>query len=112
MKRAYSGAASGTGAISEWSGKGSTGAGRVEIIESRAPAIIKIQTIFVKPFQAKNLNEFTLEAEGNKTKVTWSMLGSNLYFMKVMGLFTNMDRLLGKHFEAGLRNLKRLAETK
>ena len=48
MTRTYSGAASGAGAISEWSGKGSTGIGRMEIIESRAPATIKIQTTFVK----------------------------------------------------------------
>jgi uncharacterized protein YndB with AHSA1/START domain len=110
MKRTYSGAANGAGALSEWRGKGSTGSGRMEITESRSPAEIKIQTTFVKPFEATNLNEFTLEPEGAGTRVTWSMQGSNLYFMKLMGLFTNMDRLMGRHFEVGLRNLKRLAE--
>ena len=93
MKRTYSGATNGAGAISEWRGKGSTESGRMEITESRSPARIKIQTTFVKPFEAKNLNEFYLEPEGMETRVTWSMQGSNLYFMKLMGLFTNMDRL-------------------
>jgi uncharacterized protein YndB with AHSA1/START domain len=111
MKRTYSGAENGAGAVSEWRGKGSTGSGRMEITESSAPARIKVQTMFVKPFEARNLNEFTLEAEGSETRVTWSMEGSNLYFMKLMGLFTNMDRLMGRHFEAGLRNLKHVAET-
>jgi hypothetical protein len=27
-----------------------------------------------------------------------------------MGLFVNMDRLMGKHFESGLENLKEAAE--
>ena len=111
MKRTYSGAANGAGAFSEWRGKGSTGSGRMEITESRSPIRIKIQTTFVKPFKAENLNEFSLDPEGTQTRVTWSMQGSNLYFMKLMGIFTNMDRRMGKHFEVGLRNLKRLAET-
>ena len=110
MKRIYSGSPKGAGAISEWTGKGSTGSGRMEITQSRSPTSIEIQTTFVKPFAARNLNEFTLEAEGTETRVRWSMQGPNLYLMKLMGLFTNMDRLMGRHFEAGLRNLKRLAE--
>ena len=111
MKRTYSGAASGAGAVSEWKGKGSTGSGQMEITESRSPARVEIRTTFVKPFEAKNLNVFTLEPERAETRVTWSMQGSNLYFKKLMGLFTNMDRLLGRHFEVGLKNLRRLAET-
>src|SRR5437764_1277332 len=34
MARTYSGAPSGVGAVSEWSGKSATGNGRMEIIES------------------------------------------------------------------------------
>jgi hypothetical protein len=45
-------------------------------------------------------------ASVESTKVTWSFDGSNVYMMKVMGLFMNMDHLMGKHFEDGLANLK------
>jgi len=38
------------------------------------------------------------------------MRGTNVYLMKVMSVFMNMDRMMGKHFEAGLENLKRAAE--
>jgi hypothetical protein len=38
------------------------------------------------------------------------MQGSRLYIMKVMGIFVNMDRVMDKHFEAGLINLKNAAE--
>jgi hypothetical protein len=30
--------------------------------------------------------------------------------MKAMGLFMNMDRMVGRDFETGLANLKRLSE--
>ena len=44
------------------------------------------------------------------TKVTCSMHGPNLYMMKLMSVFTNMDRTMGRHFESGLANLKQAAE--
>jgi hypothetical protein len=31
--------------------------------------------------------------------------------MKLMGIFVNMDRMMGKHFETGLHNLKAVAES-
>ena len=65
---------------------------------------------WVKPFQAHNLNEFTLEPQDPTTTVTWTMQGTNVYMMKLMSVFTNMDRFMGKHFETGLTNLKTAAE--
>jgi hypothetical protein len=38
------------------------------------------------------------------------MHGPNPYIGKVMQIFFNMDRMVGKDFEAGLANLKTLAE--
>jgi uncharacterized protein YndB with AHSA1/START domain len=110
MKRSYSGAASGVGSISEWSSQGSAGKGRMEIVESVPSSRIRVKVDFVKPFEAHNMNEFTLQADGDFTNVTWSMHGTNLYIMKVMSLFTSMDRVAGKHFESGLQELKGVAE--
>ena len=69
-----------------------------------------IKVDFVKPFEAHNVNEFTLESVGASTLVTWKMQGTNAYFMKVMGIFVNMDKVMGKHFERGLDNLKIVCE--
>jgi uncharacterized protein YndB with AHSA1/START domain len=110
MTRTYSGAASGLGAVSEWRGKASTGNGRMEIVESVPSSRVAVETDFVKPFVTHNRNEFTLQPAGATTRVTWTMQGSNLYVMKVMSIFINMDREAGKHFEAGLANLKAAAE--
>lgn len=41
------------------------------------------------------------------TDVTWSMTGVNPFMMKVMCLFMNMDRMVGKDFEKGLDKLAR-----
>jgi hypothetical protein len=38
------------------------------------------------------------------------MQGRSLYIMNVMGIFVNMDKSMGKHFETGLQSLKSIAE--
>jgi uncharacterized protein YndB with AHSA1/START domain len=110
LKRTYSGSASGEGAVSDWIGTGNAGKGRMSIMKSVSPTNISVTVDWVKPFAAQNLNEFTLEPQGATTKVTWTMQGTNVYMMKIMSLFTNMDRFMGKHFETGFTNLKVAAE--
>jgi uncharacterized protein YndB with AHSA1/START domain len=110
MSRTYSGAQSGVGAVSEWQGKGSTGSGHMQIVEAEPDKAVRVETDFVRPFQVHNVNRFQLQPDGAATRVTWSMEGTNLYMMKVMSVFLNMDREAGKHFEQGLRNLKAAAE--
>jgi hypothetical protein len=39
------------------------------------------------------------------------MHGPTPYMAKVMHVFFNMDKMIGKEFEAGLANLKTIAET-
>jgi uncharacterized protein YndB with AHSA1/START domain len=110
MKRTFSGTVSGKGASSEWVSKGKAGSGRMEITESAASSKITVRVDFVKPFEARNINEFTLEPRDDMTRVTWAMRGTKPYIAKVMSIFFNMDRMLGKHFEAGLQSLKALSE--
>jgi uncharacterized protein YndB with AHSA1/START domain len=117
MQRTCSGAPSGVGAASEWRGSGSTGAGRMAITDAAPNSRVTLTVDFAKPFVAHNINVFTLEAATpgepapvEATKVTWSFDGSNVYMMKVMGVFMNMDHFIGKHFEDGLGNLKAAAE--
>src|SRR3984885_16081879 len=110
MKRTYSGPANGKGAVSNWTGSGSSGRGRMLITESLPSTRISIQVDWVKLFVARNINDFVLEGSGTSTKVTWTMQGPNLFVMRIMGVFVNMDRTMGKHFETGLANLKAVAE--
>lgn len=109
MKRTYAGTASGVGTIYEWEGQKS-GQGRMEIIRTVPALQIVIRLDFIAPFKANNTAEFTLDTHGEITEVTWAMYGRNNYLAKLMGLFFNMDTLIGKDFERGLLNLKTIAE--
>jgi len=82
----------------------------MEITDSSAPSKIVIKLDFIKPFEAHNIAEFTLEPKGDSTNVTWAMQGPAPFVTKVIGLFCSMDNMIGKDFETGLANLKALAE--
>ena len=84
--------------------------GRMLITESLPTRKVSVEVDWAKPFVARNINEFTFERAGNSTRVTWTMTGPNLYIMRRMGIFADMDQTMGKHFETGLDNLKEFAE--
>ena len=109
LKRTYGGAASGQGAVYEWEGNNKAGQGRMEITEA-SPSKVLIKLDFLKPFEAHNTAEFNLEPRGDATNIIWSMYGPNPFIAKVMCVFVNMDKMVGKDFEAGLANLKAAAE--
>ena len=110
MKRSYSGAASGRGAVYAWEGNGKAGAGRMEIVEATPPSKVAIQLDFIKPFEGHNIAEFALAPQGGATQVSWSMSGPSPYIAKLMDIFFNMDKMIGQDFEVGLANLKAAAE--
>jgi hypothetical protein len=110
MKHAISGAASGQGAVYEWSGNAKAGRGRMLIAQSVAPSKVAIKLDFSEPMEGHDLAEFTLQPIGNSTEVTWGMSGPLNYVSKVMTIFVSMDKLVGKDFAAGLNQLKAVAE--
>ena len=110
MKRTHSGAAEGKGAAYAWEGNSKVGEGRMEILESSPPSKIVIKLDFIKPIEGHNTAEYTLVAKGDTTEVTWVMHGPSPFISKVMHVFVSMDSLIGKDFEAGLADMKALAE--
>jgi hypothetical protein len=110
MKRSYSGAESGTGAVYGWEGNSQVGAGRMEILEESVPSKILIKLDFFKPFEGHNTAEFTMLPQGGATHVNWVMRGPAPFISKLMQVFMNLDHMIGKDFEIGLANLKKLTE--
>jgi hypothetical protein len=110
MKRTYSGAASGKGSAYAWEGNREVGKGSIEITETSPPSKVQIKLDMLEPIEGHNVVEFSLEPKGDVTNVTWAMHGSSPYISKVIGVFINMDNMIGKDFEAGLANLKAMAE--
>jgi hypothetical protein len=110
MQRTFTGAPAGKGAIYEWNGNKKVGQGRMEILDSSPSSKVVVKLDFIKPFEGHNTAEFTLVPAGDTTNVTWSMHGPTPFGMKIFHVFVNMDRLVGKDFEAGLANLKSAVE--
>ncbi len=114
MKRTFSGAPNGKGAIYQWEGNKNIGNGRMEILDT-SPSRIDIKLDFIAPFEAHNMAEFTMTPEGggtnvNSTNVTWAMRGPIPYKFKIMHVIFNMDKMVGNQFAEGLANMKRVAE--
>src|SRR3954454_10472303 len=110
MKRSYSGAASGEGAVYAWEGNKNVGSGRMEILDSSAPSKTVIKLDFFAPFEAHNTAEFTMLPQGDGTSLAWLMHGPAPFISKLMQVFMNIDNMVGKDFEVGLANLKKLVE--
>jgi hypothetical protein len=114
MKRSFSGAESGKGAVYAWDGNKNVGSGRMEILDAAVPSKITIKLDFFKPFEGHNTAEFTMLPRGDATTaattVTWAMHGPAPFMSKLMQVFMNMDNMIGKDFETGLANLKKLTE--
>jgi carbon monoxide dehydrogenase subunit G len=110
MKRTYGATLTGKGATYAWEGNKDVGKGRMEIAESVEPRRVAIKLDFVAPFEAHNDVVFTLEPKGDATQVRWTMQGHTPYFARIIHLFFDMDKMVGKDFEAGLASLKAAAE--
>ena len=101
------------GAVYEWEGTGKVGAGRMEVTEMRAGpegGLISIKLDFLKPFKASNTAQFLLKPTDSGTDLTWAMFGPSPFMSKLMGVFMDMDKMVGRDFEAGLESLKKTAE--
>jgi hypothetical protein len=113
MQRKFSGTEAGVGAVYEWEGTGKVGAGRMEITEMRSGSergLISIKLDFFKPFKASNTAEFLMKPTDSGTDLTWAMFGPSPFMSKLMGVFMDMDKMVGKDFETGLESLKKNAE--
>jgi uncharacterized protein YndB with AHSA1/START domain len=109
MQRTYAGAERGVGASYTWRGD-KVGSGTMTVTQASAPEKLAIELAFVKPFQETNQQTFSLTPTAAGTRVLWSMHGPLRLGGRVMSLFTDMDKIIGRDFETGLTQLKQLCE--
>ncbi|MDF3078662.1 MAG: hypothetical protein K0S09_2551 [Sphingobacteriaceae bacterium] len=107
-KVTVSGTASQPGHLYQWNGK-ETGEGQMLLKATKPNSLVDIELKFLKPFESTADTKFLLAADNGGTNVTWAMSGENKTVMeKWMGLA--MDKMIGKDFEDGLRDLKAFSE--
>jgi hypothetical protein len=109
-KNTFSGAATGKDAGFAWDGNKKVGAGRMTILESQSPELIRINLEFLRPFKTNNVTEFTFRPQANQTLVAWTMTGKQNFICKIFGLFMDGDKMVGKDFEKGLAGIKAIVE--
>lgn len=113
MKRTISTPSAGVGATYAWEGNKEVGKGKMTLTESQAPTLTKERLEFLEPFPSVADTGFKIKAEGgNAATVTWYMDGKSNFMGKAMSLVMDMDKMIGKDFEEGLANLKRVSEAK
>lgn len=108
----FEGPKAGVGSVMKWSGNEEVGAGSLAIVESDSKSGVKQKLTFTKPFQSENDVGLTMQAvSDSETKLTWSMSGTHNFVGKAMGLFMDMDQMIGSMYEQGLETLKEKLET-
>ncbi len=112
MQRRYEGPASGPGAAYAFKGNGQVGEGRIELLSVEPPHHVAMRLQMIAPMAADNRVDFTLvpQADGTGTLVTWAMAGQQPFLGRLVGVFIDIDRMVGGDFDAGLASLKALAE--
>lgn len=110
LQRTYSGAGAGSGAMYAWSGNRKAGAGNMRITEATEPSFLQLSLEFLKPFKSSSTTTFALNPDGESTTVTWTMTGNKTAITKLMSAFIKMDKMIGRDFEKGLEQLKRVVE--
>jgi uncharacterized protein YndB with AHSA1/START domain len=109
MKITYKGPPFGMGSRWEWVSK-SEGAGSMEFTHVEPDRAVEYALTFAD-FNMRSAGAIRLEPQGSATRVTWTSSGDVGGNPVKHYLAAMMDRLTGPDFEAGLANLKALAES-
>jgi hypothetical protein len=110
LQRTYGAIPAGVGATYAWRGNKQVGEGSMTISAARPDEHLGFDLVFLKPFAARHRATFDFAGSAGGTTVSWAMHGTNNLMCRVMGLVISMDRLIGKDFEQGLRQLKAVVE--
>jgi hypothetical protein len=112
MKTTLSNPSSGVGASYAWEGNKDVGKGKMTIVESTSPNRVKLRLEFLEPFASTADTGFDIKSAGaGGSTVTWWMDGKNNLMGKAFSVFMDMDKMIGKDYEEGLANLKRVVES-
>ena len=93
-----------------WKGNSDVGSGKMTHTGVIENAEIKQHLEFFEPFESEAEVTFTFVPVNDGVAVTWAFDQQADFPSKVMGLFMDMDAMLGADFERGLSKLQPLAE--
>lgn len=114
MRKSYSGTDGSVGFISSWDSKDNqVGAGEQEIKKILPGERVDYELRFLRPMKATNQAYMKVESTGDKqTKIFWGFHAKTPYPFNLMLLFFDAEKMIGKAFDEGLVNLKKILEKK
>jgi effector-binding domain-containing protein/uncharacterized protein YndB with AHSA1/START domain len=109
QKTAFEGTDGEVGAVYRWEGNSDVGKG-VQTMKAIRPDRVDIEVRFTEPWESTSPTFFTLEEKGEKTRVTWGFDMHVAFPWNAFAMLTDVDAGVGKDYERGLGNLKKLCE--
>lgn len=101
------------GETSYWKGKSKLGEGIQKTVKIKEGKVYESQVVFLKPTKIQLLNYMAVkEIEPGKTKMVWGIRGIHRFPVSIIMHFYGIEKALGKDFEEGLFNLKKILENK
>lgn len=112
LKKTVTGKPGEVGSRYVWEGNDQVGQGSMTVTGAVPDERVDIKLEFLKPFEATSTTSWVLVPEGDSTRMTWAMEGRNEGVVaKLFAMLMDMEQMIGKDFEQGLANLKRVCET-
>lgn len=97
------------GAVYTWKGNDDVGAGS-QVLKTVSPDKVELEVRFTEPWEAISPSFIKMEEKGEKTRVSWGFDMHIGFPWNGMAMFTDVDAGVGKDYERGLANLKRICE--
>lgn len=110
QKLTFSETRQGVGAWYAWKGNDQVGEGKMTITAVKENVQVVDRLEFIAPWQSVATVTFDLKPSGTGTEIVWSMDEDQNFGAKVMGLFMDMDAMLGGDFAKGLNTLTPMVE--
>lgn len=111
MTQEYFGEDGTVGFRAYWKGNKEVGEGSQTITAITEKERIETRLVFLQPFKSESDGYYIFESNSpNATKLVWGFKGRNKFPATMYMLFFNMDKVVGKDFNEGLENLKKLLE--
>ncbi len=112
MQKEITGTDGAPGAKMTFDGNKDVGAGSIEILSLVPNERVNMRLLMTKPMNADNQIRYELKREGDQTRFTWNMSGDGGFFQKIFSVFVDCEKMIGKDFEEGIQNLKKVVESK
>lgn len=101
------------GAAFYWNGNNWVGEGTQKITKIKHNKVFETKILYIKPIKLTALTYIAVkEIEPDRTKMIWGVRGYLAFPLTIISLFYSPEKMLGIKLEEGLKDLKKILESK